>query len=133
MTLTEILFSGKGESISYAIDGVDYAIDLEDGRATEFRDTLDHCIAGWWRCAPFIPWPHPRRDWNPSARPTDPALHAWGSVTTERRQLRLVVVDDAASFGCHECVRTGLRISTSSVGRAMLVPRFGVVASVRVT
>ncbi|MFC0446523.1 Lsr2 family protein [Rhodococcus jostii] len=49
MTLTEILFSGKGESISYAIDGVDYAIDLEDGRATEFRDTLGHCIAGSWR------------------------------------------------------------------------------------
>ncbi|TQC44551.1 hypothetical protein EEB14_36710 [Rhodococcus sp. WS4] len=35
----------RGESISYAVDGVEYEIDLKDEHPREFRDALDYCIA----------------------------------------------------------------------------------------
>lgn len=39
------VFDEAGESISYAVDGVEYAIDLKDEHAKEFRETLDYYIS----------------------------------------------------------------------------------------
>ena len=39
------VFGDAGESIAYAVDGVEYEIDLKDEHAKEFRDALDYCIA----------------------------------------------------------------------------------------
>ncbi|MFC9359739.1 Lsr2 family protein [Rhodococcus sp. NPDC057014] len=37
-------FGEDGESISYALDGVEYQIDLRDEHAKEFRETLEYYI-----------------------------------------------------------------------------------------
>ncbi|MBC2637834.1 MULTISPECIES: Lsr2 family protein [unclassified Rhodococcus (in: high G+C Gram-positive bacteria)] len=39
------VFIEDGESISYALDGVEYMIDLKDEHAREFRETLECYIA----------------------------------------------------------------------------------------
>lgn len=39
------VFGDAGESIHYAVDGVEYEIDLKGEHAKEFRDALDYYIA----------------------------------------------------------------------------------------
>ncbi|BAH56163.1 histone-like nucleoid-structuring protein Lsr2 [Rhodococcus opacus] len=39
------VFTEGGESIHYAVDGVEYVIDLKDEHATEFRETFEYYIA----------------------------------------------------------------------------------------
>ncbi|MGV9866364.1 histone-like nucleoid-structuring protein Lsr2 [Rhodococcus koreensis] len=39
------VFGDDGESISYAVDGVEYVIDLKDEHATELRETFEYYIA----------------------------------------------------------------------------------------
>ena len=39
------VFGDEGESINYAVDGVEYEIDLKTEHAKEFRDALDYWIA----------------------------------------------------------------------------------------
>ncbi|MDT2007954.1 Lsr2 family protein [Rhodococcus opacus] len=39
------VFGDEGESINYAVDGVEYEIDLKGEHAKEFRDALDYWIA----------------------------------------------------------------------------------------
>ncbi|MFE7423684.1 Lsr2 family protein [Rhodococcus sp. NPDC057529] len=39
------VFGQDGESISYAVDGVEYVIDLKDEHATELRETFEYYIA----------------------------------------------------------------------------------------
>jgi hypothetical protein len=38
-------FGGDGESIGYALEGVEYQIDLKDEHAEEFRETLEYYIS----------------------------------------------------------------------------------------
>ncbi|MFE5702173.1 Lsr2 family protein [Rhodococcus koreensis] len=38
-------FGGDGESIHYAVDGVEYVIDLKDEHAKELRETFEYYIA----------------------------------------------------------------------------------------
>ncbi|MFD2157243.1 histone-like nucleoid-structuring protein Lsr2 [Rhodococcus jostii] len=39
------VFGDDGESISYAVDGVEYVIDLKDEHAKELRETFEYYIA----------------------------------------------------------------------------------------
>ncbi|UOT08440.1 Lsr2 family protein (plasmid) [Rhodococcus opacus] len=39
------VFGDDGESINYAVDGVEYVIDLKDEHATELRETFEYYIA----------------------------------------------------------------------------------------
>ena len=39
------VFGDDGESISYAVDGVEYVIDLKDEHARELRETFEYYIA----------------------------------------------------------------------------------------
>ncbi|MDH6291928.1 histone-like nucleoid-structuring protein Lsr2 [Rhodococcus opacus] len=39
------VFGEDGESISYAVDGVEYVIDLKDEHAKELRETFEYYIA----------------------------------------------------------------------------------------
>ncbi|MFD7010687.1 Lsr2 family protein [Rhodococcus jostii] len=39
------VFGHDGQSISYAVDGVEYVIDLKDEHANELRETLEYYIA----------------------------------------------------------------------------------------
>jgi hypothetical protein len=54
MTSTETVFGDEGESISYALDNVEYQIDLEDENASEVHADLDAFEAARWWCAPLI-------------------------------------------------------------------------------
>ncbi|TQC49687.1 Lsr2 family protein [Rhodococcus sp. WS4] len=38
-------FGEDGESIHYAVEGVEYVIDLKDEHAKELRETFEYCIA----------------------------------------------------------------------------------------
>lgn len=40
-----VLDEGKGETVKFALDGVDYEIDLTDNRAAELREALSEYIA----------------------------------------------------------------------------------------
>ncbi|MFD9664415.1 Lsr2 family protein [Rhodococcus sp. NPDC059968] len=71
------VFGEDGESISYAVDGVEYGIDLKDEHAKELRETFEYYIAHSTRVGGRKH--RADRQVNPAKRPSDETkkIRAW--------------------------------------------------------